>query len=126
MNSFDNLLNFTVLILLTLALVISGINPYDHTTWLLEVFPVLIALPVLIFTQKNYLLTRLLYPNNLGRFINLVKKTASQATGCFSILPLTNHINAHIRTQHFRHRNRTIRILVIFHNRKQSATHRKT
>ena len=83
MNSFDNLLNFTVLILLTLALVISGINPYDHTTWLLEVFPVLIALPVLIFTQKNYLLTRLLYPNNLGRFIDWSKKTASQATGYF-------------------------------------------
>ena len=77
--------NFIIyLILLIIALVISSIHPFDRTTWLLEVFPVLIALPVLIFTQKNYLLTRLLYPNNLGRFINLVKKTASQATGYFS------------------------------------------
>jgi hypothetical protein len=98
MNSFDNLLNFTVLILLTLALVISGINPYDHTTWLLEVFPVLIALPVLIFTQKNYLLTRLLYPNNLGRFIDWPKKQPVKQLAIFSLLPLTNHINAHIRT----------------------------
>ena len=98
MNSFDNLLNFTVLILLTLALVISGINPYDHTTWLLEVFPVLIALPVLIFTQKNYLLTRLLYPNNLGRFIDWPKKQPVNQLAIFSLLPLTNYINAHIRT----------------------------
>ena len=29
---------------LVLLLVISGLRPYDRTTWLLEVFPVLIAL----------------------------------------------------------------------------------
>lgn len=70
-------------LIIIIALIISAIHPYDRTTWLLEVFPVLIALPILIFTHKKYPLTRLLYPNNLGRFINLVKKTASQSTGCF-------------------------------------------
>ena len=74
MNKSDNFFNACLIILILITLIISGLNPYDHTTWLLEVFPVLIALPVLIFTQKNYLLTRLLYPNNLGRFIDWPKK----------------------------------------------------
>ena len=98
MNKSDNFFNACLIILILITLIISGLNPYDRTTWLLEVFPVLIALPILIFTHKKYPLTRLIYPNNLGRFINLVKKTASQSTGYFSLLPLTNHINAHIRT----------------------------
>ena len=43
------------------VLVWSGINPKDHFTWLLEVAPALIALPVLIFTRKRFPLTPLLY-----------------------------------------------------------------
>ena len=42
-------------------LVISGVRPYDRTTWLLEVLPVLIALPLLWATYGRFPLTTLLY-----------------------------------------------------------------
>lgn len=52
-----------ILMLLGLAvcLVMSGINPYDRITWILEVFPVLIAVPILLATYKKFPLTELLY-----------------------------------------------------------------
>jgi len=50
-----------LLVLVLAALAISGIAPYDRLTWLLEVAPVLIALPVLIATRHRAPLTRLLY-----------------------------------------------------------------
>lgn len=43
------------------GLVISGIKPYDRVTWLLEVAPVLVALPILYFTRRRFPLTPLLY-----------------------------------------------------------------
>lgn len=43
------------------ALVVSGIDPYDFPTWLLEVFPVLVALPLMWFTLRRFPLTTLLY-----------------------------------------------------------------
>jgi putative membrane protein len=43
------------------ALVLSGIDPYDRPTWLLEVAPVLIAAPVLAMTYRRFPLTSLLY-----------------------------------------------------------------
>jgi putative membrane protein len=43
------------------ALVVSGIEPYERGTWLLEVAPVLIALPILVTTHRRYPLTGLLY-----------------------------------------------------------------
>ena len=43
------------------ALVWSGIAPFDRTTWLLEVFPVLLGLPLLLLTRHRYPLTTLLY-----------------------------------------------------------------
>lgn len=46
---------------LVLALIASGLQPYDRVTWLLEVFPVLIALPLLWITRKGFALTPLLY-----------------------------------------------------------------
>jgi len=46
---------------LVLLLVISGIRPFDRTTWVLEVFPILIALPVLWATFRRFPLTNLLY-----------------------------------------------------------------
>ncbi len=61
MNKSDNFFNACLIILILITLIISGLNPYDRTTWLLEVSPVLIALPILIFTHKKYPLTRLLY-----------------------------------------------------------------
>lgn len=49
------------LVLILIALFVSGIHPYDRATWLMEVAPVLIALPVLIATRERYPLTSLLY-----------------------------------------------------------------
>lgn len=46
---------------LTIALLWSGWDPFDRMTWLLEVFPVLIVLPVLWMTQRSFPLTGLLY-----------------------------------------------------------------
>jgi putative membrane protein len=42
-------------------LAVSGRHPYDRTTWLLEVFPILIALPILWATYRRFPLTTLLY-----------------------------------------------------------------
>ena len=42
-------------------LALSGIQPYDRATWLLEVFPVIIALPVMWATYRRFPLTTLLY-----------------------------------------------------------------
>ena len=42
-------------------LAISGLHPYDRATWLLEVAPVLIVLPVLWWTRGRFPLTKLLY-----------------------------------------------------------------
>ena len=44
-----------------LALVVSGIRPYDRATWWMEVAPVLIAAPILITTHRRFPLTPLLY-----------------------------------------------------------------
>jgi putative membrane protein len=43
------------------ALVVSGVAPYDRTTWFLEVLPVLVAVPVLVLTARRFPLTPLLY-----------------------------------------------------------------
>jgi len=42
------------------ALVVSGISPYDRPTWLLEVGPVLIAAPLIALTWRRFPLTTLL------------------------------------------------------------------
>lgn len=51
----------TLLAATLIALALSGWRPYDRATWLMEVAPVLIALPVLIATRRNHPLTMLLY-----------------------------------------------------------------
>jgi putative membrane protein len=48
-------------VLLTGLLAWSGLRPYDRVTWLMEVFPVLLALPVLCVTATRFPLTPLLY-----------------------------------------------------------------
>jgi putative membrane protein len=50
-------------------LVLSGIRPFDRATWLLEVLPVIIVLPVLWWTHGRYPLTTLLYA---GIFVHAV------------------------------------------------------
>ena len=42
-------------------LALSGARPYDRATWLLEVFPVIIVLPVMWATYRRFPLTTLLY-----------------------------------------------------------------
>jgi putative membrane protein len=43
------------------ALAVSGIGPKDRLTWVMEVAPVLVALPILIATRRRLPLTPLLY-----------------------------------------------------------------
>lgn len=47
--------------ILVSLLVISGIEPFDRTTWWLEVTPVLIVIPILYATHKAFPLSPLLY-----------------------------------------------------------------
>ncbi|WP_019867100.1 DUF2238 domain-containing protein [Methylovulum miyakonense] len=49
------------LVLLVGLLALSGARPYDRATWLLEVLPVFITIPVLWTTYQRFPLTTLLY-----------------------------------------------------------------
>lgn len=42
-------------------LILSGWQPYDRTTWLMEVFPIFIVVPALCLTHEKFPLTPLLY-----------------------------------------------------------------
>lgn len=53
-------LNAVLAALVIAALVVSGIAPFDRATWIMEVAPVLIALPLMVATRKSYPLTTLL------------------------------------------------------------------
>ncbi len=46
---------------LTLILIYTGISTHDKLTWLMEVTPVIIVVPLLLATAKRYPLTPLLY-----------------------------------------------------------------
>src|SRR5256885_11172126 len=51
-----------VLFLVGLAIFVwSGIAPHDRTTWVLEVFPIVIAVPILFATRHRFPLTPLAY-----------------------------------------------------------------
>ena len=50
-----------LLLLTLLALVWSGYNPWDRLTWFLEVFPVLVGLPILLLTYHKHPLSLLAY-----------------------------------------------------------------
>lgn len=58
--SHSQFLVLVSVILLTL-LALSGIQPYDRATWLLEVLPVIIALPIMWLSYRRFPLTTLLY-----------------------------------------------------------------
>ena len=49
------------LIILCGLLIVTSIHPFDRTTWLMEVAPVLIVLPILALTYRTFPLTPLLY-----------------------------------------------------------------
>ena len=61
MNKKIDLTHLAMLLILAFSLVISGIHPFDRTTWVLEIFPILIALPILFLTYNKFRLTQLLY-----------------------------------------------------------------
>ncbi|MBI4996280.1 MAG: DUF2238 domain-containing protein [Rhodocyclales bacterium] len=46
---------------LAALVVVSGVAPFDRITWLMEVAPVLIALPLMAATHRRFPLTTLLY-----------------------------------------------------------------
>lgn len=50
-----------VCVIWAMALIASGIAPYDRLTWFMEVLPVLIAAPILIVTRTRLPLTQLVY-----------------------------------------------------------------
>lgn len=53
-------LQASLMAIVVIALLVSGLAPYDRATWLMEVAPVLIALPILIATRRSFPLTDLL------------------------------------------------------------------
>jgi putative membrane protein len=52
---------FLLLVVIVGLLAATAIKPYDRSTWLMEVAPVLIAVPVLVLTYRRFPLTPLLY-----------------------------------------------------------------
>jgi putative membrane protein len=50
-----------LLALCALALAASAVGAHDRTTWLLEVFPILLGVPVLVATRRRFPLTPLAY-----------------------------------------------------------------
>ena len=50
-----------LLVLITVALALSGLAPYDRGTWWLEIFPILIGVPILVATYRRFPLTTLVY-----------------------------------------------------------------
>lgn len=55
-----------------IALAVSGWRPYDRGTWLLEVAPVFVALPLLVASRAHYPLTTLLYVLIFLHFLVLI------------------------------------------------------
>jgi putative membrane protein len=54
-------LPLVLLAVVIIALVASGLRPYDRVTWWLEVLPVLVAAPLLLATHRRFPLTPLAY-----------------------------------------------------------------
>jgi putative membrane protein len=54
-------LKLAAVLVVLVALLVSGIKPYDRATWWMEVAPVLIAAPILFATYRRFPLTSLLY-----------------------------------------------------------------
>jgi putative membrane protein len=48
-------------VILIALLIFTGMHAYDHATWLMEVLPVLVVLPILYATHRRFPLTALLY-----------------------------------------------------------------
>jgi putative membrane protein len=55
------IIKYLWIIIFTVVLVWSGINPKDRLTWALEIFPAVIAAAVLAYTYRSFRLTPLVY-----------------------------------------------------------------
>ncbi|MGK9066108.1 DUF2238 domain-containing protein [Stutzerimonas chloritidismutans] len=55
------LLLTTLVALIVFALILSAVDPHDRTTWLLEVLPAAVLLPLLIYSHRRFPLSSLLY-----------------------------------------------------------------
>jgi putative membrane protein len=51
----------SLFVLVAIFFIWSAIHPHDYFTWFLEVFPVLIAIPLLVMTYSKFPLTNLVY-----------------------------------------------------------------
>lgn len=60
-SSLNARLPLTLLVITGVALAISSISPHDRLTWVLEVFPYFIVVPILAATWRKFPLTPLLY-----------------------------------------------------------------
>jgi len=61
MSSRSDRLPMVLLAVGAVALVLSGIEPSDRTTWILEVTPIFLGVPILIATRRRFPLTPLVY-----------------------------------------------------------------
>jgi len=50
-----------LILLLAAILLFSALHPFDRSTWLMEVAPIFIAVPILAFTYRRFPLSSLLY-----------------------------------------------------------------
>ena len=50
-----------VAVVVVILVALSGARPYDRATWWMEVAPILVALPLLVWTYRRFPLTSLLY-----------------------------------------------------------------
>jgi putative membrane protein len=57
----DSRYELLLLVSLVVLLIWSGIGPHDRFTWLLEVAPVLIGVPILVLAYPRFRFTRLVY-----------------------------------------------------------------
>ena len=57
--------------LTTIVLVVSFVLTFDRMIWVLEVFPILLGLPILFFTYKQFPFTKLIYVFLLIHFVIL-------------------------------------------------------
>jgi putative membrane protein len=58
---FGSTLPLVLLLLGSGALVLSGIGPHDRATWVMEVLPIFVGVPVLLLTYRRFPLTPLAY-----------------------------------------------------------------
>lgn len=53
--------HYLMILLFSVGLMVSAINPHDYFTWILEVFPAVLGLIVLVYTFKSFRFTNLTY-----------------------------------------------------------------